>query len=127
MVTYQSLRGFLISRKEVDVLNNQQLLELDVNELWAVVERMEKERKEQENKILKHIQCGNKLFFSEQYKYREGILHPCANEKYPYQFTYFDEWGPIGDFCRNTLEEIAKGIVEYGFQPLETEERRLLL
>ncbi len=48
---------------------------------------------------------------------QEGLLHPCTNEEYKYQFTYFDEFGAVGDFQRNTLNEMAVSIHEYGFRP----------
>lgn len=110
----------------MNFLSNHHLFELEVDELVAELERLEQEKKEKENRILTHIKKGNRLFFSDQYKYREGILHPCTKDSYLYQFTYFDQLGPIGDFCRNSLEEIAKGIVEYGYQPLETDKRKYL-
>ncbi|WP_121616578.1 hypothetical protein [Virgibacillus halodenitrificans] len=107
-------------------MSNTQLFELEEEELMKELEKIEKDRKEKENRILEHIRSGNKLFFSEQYKYREGLIHPCVEKTYPYQFTYFDEAGPIGDFRRNSIEEVAKGIVEYGFRPLETAKKKLL-
>ena len=57
------------------------------------------------------------LFFNQ-----EGIIHPCTEQEYQYQFTYFDQKGPVGDFRRNTLEEVAKSIREYQFQPCSVEE-----
>ncbi|WP_260287726.1 hypothetical protein [Peribacillus aracenensis] len=48
---------------------------------------------------------------------QEGILHASTNKKYKYQFIYFDQLGSIGDIQKNTLEEMAKSIYEYGFTP----------
>jgi hypothetical protein len=53
---------------------------------------------------------------------QEGILHPCTKGTAIFQFSFFDELGPIGDFERNTWEEVAKSVVEYGFIPIEVED-----
>lgn len=56
----------------------------------------------------------------------EGIFHLCTYKNYKYQFTYFDGYGPVGDFQRNSIEEMAKSIAEYGFEPCSKYDLRFI-
>ena len=38
------------------------------------------------------------------------------------QFTYFDKYGPVGDFEAFTTEELANKIHEYGFKSCNKED-----
>lgn len=68
----------------------------------------------------------NEFTFTNRKLNQEGLVHPDSRGKYPYQFTYFREDGPVGDFNRNTLEQVAIGILEYGFSPVKKENIAIL-
>lgn len=53
---------------------------------------------------------------------QEGILHPCTRGNYKYQFTFFDKFGAVGDIQKNSLDEMASSIYEYGFKPQKSTE-----
>lgn len=89
-------------------------------------EEMIRQREKEIHLIIHHIKQHEGLFFKDNGIYKEGFVHPCTKEEYTYQFTYFDKHGPIGDSCRNTHEEIAEAILDYGFQPLSINEKQLL-
>lgn len=57
---------------------------------------------------------------------KEGILHGSSRGT-GYQFSYFDQHGPIGDFQIETLEEAAKKIYEYGFQPCHSKNMEIII
>jgi hypothetical protein len=56
----------------------------------------------------------------------EGIVHTCTYKNYKYQFSYFDGYGAIGDIQKNSIEEIAKSIVEYGFEPCNEDDLKFI-
>lgn len=94
----------------------------------ALLEQIEKAIQEDEKKIKqieKFIKKGSKTF-KHKNSDREGILHPCTEKTYSMQFSFFDSIGAIGDFRRNTIQEIAKSIFEYGYEPCEESDLTIL-
>lgn len=92
---------------------------------WEDIEAaIEKEDKEIES-TLTYLNNGG-ITFKHQTKEQEGLVHLCVDSEHKYQFTYFDSLGPVGDFRRNTLEEVAKSIHEYCFQTCSTEEFKFI-
>lgn len=89
----------------------------DESEWLYTLFSMEKEEKEIKQ-LIRKLQKGISLFKKGE---QEGILHACSYKYYTYQFSYFDEYGPIGDIRKNTLGEMAKSIYEYGFTPCTKE------
>lgn len=81
---------------------------------------------EQEEKEINHLTVllkqGYSLF---KKKNQEGILHANSKDK-GYQFSYFDQYGAIGDIQENTLEDMAKKIHEYGFRLCHKEEINII-
>lgn len=57
---------------------------------------------------------------------QEGILHACSSKYYNYQFSYFDQYGPVGDIQKNSLEEMAESIYRYGFTPCRKEYLKII-
>ena len=95
---------------------------LDESE-WLYIE-FSIEQEERDIKILtKMLEEGVSLFKN---KKQEGVLHDCSYQNYKYQFSYFDQFGPIGDIQKNTLQEMAKSIIEYEFIPCEREELKII-
>lgn len=76
------------------------------------------------NKIYHSLLAGNTVFSHNSLE-QEGILHPDPSGNAEYQFSYFDQKGPVGHFNRNGLEEVARDIQAYGFIPLEDSPRIL--
>ncbi|MCK1999985.1 hypothetical protein MZM54_01130 [[Brevibacterium] frigoritolerans] len=95
--------------KEIDLDLYNELLNKEVllNQIYASLQRSE-------------------YTFTNRKLNQEGLVHPDSRGKYPYQFTYFREDGPVGDFNRNTLEQVALGILEYGFSPVKKENITIL-
>lgn len=90
-------------------------------EFYAIIN----ENVEKVNEIAKSIKKGTVTFKHRSLK-QEGLLHPCTDPDYKYQFTFFDEKGAIGDCKRNTIEEMAKAINDYGFHVCLKEELRII-
>lgn len=105
------------------------LVNVEAENFWQ--ELLEKniakrERREREVKVLaQKIKKGQFTFKHSLYDW-EGIIHPCTDNKYKWQFTYFDELGPIGDVRRNSLEEMAKDIYDYNFETCYPNEFKIL-
>lgn len=92
---------------------------------WEEIEK-ELERENEEIKELTKLLSSGHTTFRHKRNCQEGLLHPCTEVKYPYQFTYFDAKGAVGDFRRNTFEEMAKSIKEYGFEACSNEQLQIL-
>lgn|SRR5690625_3114411 len=75
------------------------------------------------NNIIQHLKDGRTFFKKGK---QEGIFHDCTYQNYKYQFSYFDKIGPVGDIQKNSIEEMARSIVEYGFEPCEKEELKII-
>lgn len=72
------------------------------------------------NRVYEHLKRGKVTFYRNSIvHYQEGLAHPDPRRKYIYQFTYFDERGPIGHTNKNDLESLAKTIRSYGFLPVD--------
>ncbi|QJX80016.1 hypothetical protein [Priestia megaterium] len=69
---------------------------------------------------------GEFVFKQDKGFYREGLVHPDSTGVSKYQFSFFDKFGPIGDFKRDTLKEVAESLVEYGYIPMLEEDVQLL-
>ncbi len=87
-------------------------------------EEIEEDLRKDEEKTKNLVSClmDGVIHFRNSVHSQEGVLHPCTESNYRYQFTFFDQFGPVGDFRRNTLVEIAKSIREYQFQPCSVDE-----
>lgn len=83
-----------------------------------------KGREQWVNQIYEWLQNGQLTFINE--RKQEGFVHPDPRGKSNYQFTYFDQYGPIGHFNEDTLEALAKHILEYHFKPLDPEDLVIL-
>lgn len=78
------------------------------------------------NLIYRSLINSEFLFKQDKGFYKEGLVHPDSTGVSKYQFSFFDKYGPIGDFKRNTLKEVAEFIVEYGYIPMSEEDAQLL-
>lgn len=78
------------------------------------------------NQIYRSLINGEFVFNNGKRFYREGLVHPDSSGVYKYQFSYFDKKGPIGDFKRNTLMEVAESLAENGYAPMLEENVQLL-
>ncbi|WP_394555874.1 hypothetical protein [Priestia aryabhattai] len=78
------------------------------------------------NRIYRSLINGEFVFKQDNGFYREGLVHPDSIGVSKYQFSFFDKYGPIGDFKRDTLMEVAESIVEYGYIPMLEEDAQLL-
>jgi len=90
-------------------------------EIEMEIEKEEKELKELENQLL----IGHVSFIHKNGQ--EGVYHPSTYKEYKYQFSYFDHKGAVGDFKRNSLQEVARGIKEYGFEACKENELSLIM
>jgi len=81
---------------------------------------------EQDEKAIAHLakqlKQGYSLFKNGK---QEGILH-ASNKGYEYQFSYFDEYGAVGDLQENTLEKMARKIYELGFRLCDKSELKII-
>lgn len=94
-------------------INNMEHWSLDEWEQWMEVVEQEKET------ITYQLLNGARTFVRNKGRYQEALLHPCSTNEYVWQFTYVDEHGPVGHACRNTLEEMATVVKDYGFEVTE--------
>ncbi|MED4284863.1 hypothetical protein P4679_23350 [Priestia megaterium] len=78
------------------------------------------------NRIYHSLINGGFVFKQDKGFYREGLVHPDSTGLHKYQFSFFDKYGPIGDFKKDTLKEVAESIVEYGYIPMLEEDVQLL-
>lgn len=92
---------------------------------WEEIE-MEMERENEELRKLVEQLASGLVTFKHKRNGQEGYVHPSSDAKYLHQFTYFDQHGPVGDFRRYTLEEIAQSIREYGFEACSKEQLLIL-
>ncbi|WCK57271.1 hypothetical protein PP175_29205 (plasmid) [Aneurinibacillus sp. Ricciae_BoGa-3] len=77
--------------------------------------------------VYNYLVSGGVVFINQGQKVRkEGLVHPNTKGETPFQFSYFDQYGAVGDFQRDTLEEVAKEIVAYGFVPANEKELRYI-
>lgn len=79
-----------------------------------------KEREVVLNAIFDHLKTGKRAFTGFKNR-QEGLLCLHAGGEAKFQFTYFDEHGPVGHTTGDTLENMALRIEEYGFEPIEEE------
>lgn len=100
---------------EIMSQEEKQYLKENIYELYEEIQSNE----DTLNKIYDSLLNGNTLFQHNSLE-QEGILHPDPSQKSQYQFSYFDKNGAIGHFTRNCLEEVARDILSYGFEPLES-------
>lgn len=82
---------------------------------WEEIEKAIQEEEQKIHTFIIRINAGENTF-SHKRNEQEGILHPCTVNDYKWQFSFFDSKGPIGDIRRNTIEEIARSIYEYGYE-----------
>jgi len=94
----------------------------DEGEWLYILYKIEQEDKEIAS-LIEKLKKGHALFKREN---QEGILHDSSKGE-GYQFSYFDQNGPIGDFQTETLEEAARKIYEYGFQPCHSKNLKIVI
>lgn len=95
------------------------------NMTWEEIEKEMEHDNEEIRKLVELLSFGHTTF-RHRSNGQEGCVHPCLDAKYLHQFTYFDKNGPVGDFRRYTLEELAQSIREYGFEACSKEQLLIL-
>lgn len=83
-----------------------------------LLEKLAREGRENREYLKEVLESGHKTFNHPVLK-QEGFIHPSSKAEGVIQFTYFDEFGPVGDFEADTVEELAWKIYQYGFVPCE--------
>lgn len=82
------------------------------------LEKLARKGRENREYLKEVLESGHKRFKHPVLK-QEGFIHPSSKAEGVIQFTYFDEFGPVGDFEVETLEQMVWKIHEYGFIPCE--------
>lgn len=90
------------------------LFTLKGEELWSYIEKKTEERDLVVEQITTELESGVRNFKNDN-KFQEAFVHPCTRSLGSYQCTYFDKYGPVGDFQAETFEELAAKIEDYGF------------
>ena len=92
---------------------------------WEEIKKEYEQREEEIQELVKKLVDGQ-VTFKHSHRLQEGFMYPCSDKFHKFQFTYFDERGAVGDFRRNTVEALAKSIMEYGFVAMKLEEANIL-
>lgn len=83
-----------------------------LEKIQGKVELREKEIKELEIQLEQGVRT-----FKNEDRNQEAYVHPSSKKEGVYQFTFFDGFGPVGDFEAESIEKLATTINEYGFAP----------
>ena len=75
------------------------------------------QRVEEKESIVHHmvdqVKGGKRIFKSDS---QEGIIHPSSKRQTSYQFSYFDQWGVVGDIERDNIPDLVTTINDLGFK-----------
>lgn len=95
--------------------------ELTGDALWErILLEVEKSQERMEGLIV-DLENGVVTFNNDVLK-QEAFVHKSAKRGNTLQFTYFDEYGAVGDFEATSHEDLAKKIEDYGFQSCSKED-----